>query len=267
MLKNLKNLVAGMALAVTPVIASDAAAQNFSYTEFQLHYGDGFKEPGIVLSPESKRTVITLEHLSLRPWGDFFFFVDNNRNHDLKGTGYRQSDQYGEIYAHASTKNWGANYGGGFLRDILLGGGVNQGTDFTALLLGPKFSFNMPGFRAFTFALYAYDQVVDPVNRNVDTGYQATIVWDAPFELGSQKFLFKGFMDYISERDFSGPFSGKLADQVIFSPQLRWDIGYAMGGKSDKNWLGLEYNYFKNKFGNTQGTNENSLTLFYATRF
>ncbi len=261
-------LAAGCALAVTPLLGgADAQAQGFSVTEFQLHYGDGFREPGLNLSPESKRTVITLEHLSIRPWGDFFFFIDNYVNSDLDGTGYRRTDQYGEIYAHASTKNWGANYGDGFLKDILLGGGINQGTDFTVGLVGPKFNLNVPGFRVFSFALYAYDVIDDPLNRDVDTGYQATIVWDAPFEIGSSKFLFKGFVDYISERDFGGPFTGTLADQVIFSPQLRWDIGHAMGGKSGKNWLGLEYNHFKNKFGNTNDEDENSLTLFYATRF
>ena len=253
-----KTLVAGLALAVTPFLgATNAQAQGFSTTEIQLHYGDNYLlgRNGI---NETQRSTITLEHFSARKWGDVFFFIDNFKDGD--GTG-RASDQYGELFVHFSGKNMGLSFGeDSFIKDVGLGLGVNQGTDFTVGLIGARANFNVPGFRVLSFGVYSYDTMTDPFGRDLDTTYQATVVWDRPFEVGNQKFQFKGFVDFIGER------GGSVAEQVVFSPQIRWDAGHAMGQKPGKFNLGIEYTHFKNKFG-VKAADENSASIFAAFRF
>lgn len=256
MRKYVKSLLAAGALAVVTALPQTAGAQGFSATEVQLHQGDGylFGRNGI---NETSRTTVTLDHITVRDWGDLYFFVDFFSDGD--GTG-RKSDQYGEIYMHFSGRNAGLSFGDGLIKDVALGASINQGTDFTAALIGPRVSFNVPGFRVLSLGLYAYDTVTDPFGRDLDTTYQATLVWDRPFDIGSQKFLFKGFADFIGER-------GQGVDnQILFSPQLRWDAGHAMGKKPGVFQIGLEYNYFENKFG-VASADEDSLSVFAAFKF
>lgn len=251
-----KSLLAAGALAVSAALPQTAAAQGFSATEVQLHQGDGYLlgRNGI---DETSRTTVTLDHITVRDWGDLYFFVDFFSDGD--GTG-RKSDQYGEIYAHFSGRNAGLSFGDGLIKDVALGVSVNQGTDFTAGLIGPRVSFNVPGFRVLSLGVYAYDTITDPFDRDLDTTYQATVVWDRPFDIGSQKFLFKGFVDFIGER------GAGVDNQILFSPQLRWDAGHAMGKKPGAFQIGLEYNHFENKFGVTTA-DEDSLSVFAAFKF
>lgn len=87
-----------------------------------------------------------------------------------------------------------------------------------------------------------------------------TAVWDAPFEIGSQKFKTQGFVDFIGAQ-------GKgVKSQIVFSPQLRWDIGHAMGRPENKIHLGVEYTHFDNKFG-VKGVDEDSASIFLGFRF
>ncbi|MBS9717778.1 hypothetical protein ACFFUT_10350 [Pseudohalocynthiibacter aestuariivivens] len=65
------------------------------------------------------------------------------------------------------------------------------------------------------------------------------------FEVGSQKFSAQGFVDFIGDQ------GAGVDGQIVFSPQLRWDIGHAFGGAENKYNLGLEYTHFINKFGVT----------------
>lgn len=252
----IKSLLAAGALALSAALPQTAAAQGFSATEFQLHYGDGYLL-GRNGPDETGRATITLDHITVRDWGDLYFFVDFFSDRDGIG---RESDQYGEIYAHFSGRNAGLSFGDGIIKDLALGVGINQGTDFTVGLIGPRVSFNVPGFRVLSLGVYAYDTMTDPFRRDLDTTYQATIVWDRPFDIGSQKFLFKGFVDFIGERG-----SG-VDNQILFSPQLRWDAGHAMGNKPGVFQIGLEYNLFENKFG-VSSADEDSLSLFAAFKF
>lgn len=165
------------------------------------------------------------------------------------------------MFAHLSGKNLGLSFGeDSFVKDVALGIGLNQGTDFTVGLIGARASFNVPGFRVLSLGLYAYDTTTDPLGRSLNTTHQATIVWDTPFDIGNQKFQFKGFVDFIGDR------GSNVSEQVVFSPQLRWDAGHAMGQKPGKFHLGIEYTHFKNKFG-VDAADENSTSVFAAFRF
>jgi len=254
----------GFAALALGLMGSGAANAGFSMTEVQLHYGDGYKVGSNstfpAFSETTGRATVTLEHFSTNDVGDLFFFVDFFvDSEDEVGTNLK-SDQYGEIYYTLHGKHFGLDTGDGFISGLDLQFGLNQGTDFSVALVGPRVNFNVPGFPVLSLAVTTYSNFVDPFDRSLDTTYQATIVWLAPFTIGNQKFSTQGFVDFIGDQG-----SG-VDDQILFSPQVRWDIGYAMGRPADKIALGLEYSYWKNKFGLT-GVDENSLSLFLGFKF
>jgi len=252
-----KNIAATAMVAVSMLAGS--GVQAFSTTEAQLHFGDGYRLERNGLD-ETARTTITLEHFTAFEHGDVFFFVDLFSDHDGPSTN-TQSSHYGEIYGHLNGSALGLSFGeSGFISDIGPDFGINQGDDFLVGLYGLRASFKVPGFNVFTFGVYAYDNVTDPFDRNLDTTYQATFVWNAPFEVGSQKFSAQGFVDFIGDQ------GAGVDSQIVFSPQLRWDIGHAFGGAENKYNLGLEYTHFNNKFGVT-GVHENSVSVFIAMKF
>ncbi|SLN49152.1 Nucleoside-specific channel-forming protein, Tsx [Roseovarius albus] len=252
-------VIAGLASA-TPVQA------NFSETEIQLHYGEDYKLGRNANFPDfdntTSRQTITLEHFSTNDIGDLFFFVDffqdNDKLEDDSGT---ESDQYGEIYYHLHGSQFGLNFGDSSpVSGLDLGVGLNQGTDFSVALAGPRLNFGIEGFRVLSLGVYAYNNFVDPFSRNLDTTYQATLVWDYPFAMGKQKFLMRGFVDFIGDQG-----SG-VEEQIVFSPQFRWDLGNAIKLNEDKLYLGVEYTHFNNKFG-VEGVDENSYSLFVSFKF
>jgi len=269
MIKRFRNLCAGVALAGGLAIGAPAFA-GFSTTEVQLHYGTKYKFGsnstfGGGFAENTDRETITLEHFSAGKYGTLFFFVDFFHDESTRAPGNVKSDQYGEIYGFLSAKTLGLNFGdGSFIKDVGVEVGINEGTDFLVGLIGPKVEFNVPGVQVLTFALYAYDNWNDPVvGRSPDTTYQATIVWGIPFDLGTQKFRFQGFVDFIGSQSNGG---FKIARQIVFSPQIRWDIGNALGTAENRFTLGIEYTHFQNKFG-AKTADENSASLFVAMRF
>lgn len=260
------NLLGGLAL-VAGLAAGNAAYAGFSTTEVQLHYGDGYRMGSNAnfatnFDEDTQRETITLEHFSTNDIGDLFFFVDfTHDENNNKIAGRDESDQYGEIYYHLHGSNFGLTFDeGSLIQGLDLGIGLNQGTDVSIGLAGPRLGLNIPGFNFFTLAVYAYDNFEDPFNRNLDTTYQVTAVWNAPFEIGSQKFVAQGFVDFIGSQDKG------VKSQIVFSPQLRWDIGHAMGRPENKIHLGVEYTHFDNKFG-IKGVDEDSASIFLGLRF
>ncbi len=265
---SLKHIKRGLSLATIALglMGSGAAHAGFSTTEVQLHYGGGYKMGSNAtfasgFGETTDRATITLEHFSTNDIGDLFFFVDFFvDSNDAPAAGRAESDQYGEIYYTLHGKQLGLNMGDGFVSALDFQVGLNQGTDFSVGLIGPRLSFNVPGFQVLSLALTTYTNFVDPFDRNLDTTYQATVVWAAPFDIGNQKFKTQGFVDFIGDQG-----SG-VDSQIVFSPQIRWDLGYAMGKPAGKVHLGVEYMHFKNKFGIT-GVDENAASVFLGFRF
>jgi len=263
----LKHIKQGLGLAALALglMGSGASHAGFSTTEVQLHYGGGYRMGSNATFPgfpqKTDRATVTLDHFSTNDIGDLFFFVDFFvDNNDAPAADRAESDQYGEIYYNLHGKQLGLDMGEGFIKALDFGVGLNQGTDFSVGLVGPRVSFNVPGFRVLTFALTTYTNFVDPFDRDLDTTYQATVVWDAPFDIGNQKFQAKGFVDFIGDQG-----SG-VDSQIVFSPQIRWDLGHAISRPAGKMHLGVEYTHFKNKFGIT-GVDENSASVFLGFRF
>ena len=115
--------------------------------------------------------------------------------------------------------------------------------NYLATYTGAYVDFNVTGV-PFLRAYLAY--TFDHSDFNEKNGWHADIMWSKPFEIGNQRFLFTGHMEWMQREanDF-----GPTEDWYLTQPQLRWDVGYALTGKKDVFQIGTEYQFWYNKLG------------------
>jgi nucleoside-specific outer membrane channel protein Tsx len=196
---------------------------------------------------------LTLQHAGGFKYGRNFFFVDMLRSNERDNNA---GEVYGEWYTSFSlSKIIGANLSAGIIRDVNVTAGVNYGAKNTGanprvFLPGITVDFNIPGFAFFNVDFLAY---VDHGNFKPDaattvancgghhTSLQITPSWKLPFNIGPTKWSFEGFLDHIGSR-------GTCETEILTQPQLRLDVGN-FWGKPDTLFVGIEYQYWHNKFG------------------
>jgi len=238
-------------LLPTAVIAEEKKLllwQDFSVSGL---YGGGFE-----VDPPDQGT-FTLEHASGWSFGDMFMFLD--WTHFNEDTFDGDDDAwYGEIGPRLSfNKIFNKNISFSIFqqdivvfKDVLFAAQWERGEDKDAtesILLGAGFDFDLSalGFiglnklKYFQFNIYARSDL-----HAADDGFedfQITIVTAFPFQIGKAKFLLDGFMDYVAGY-------GPQASNLHLNPQLKLDVGNFYG-HSDKFFIGIELDYWSNKFG------------------
>ncbi|WP_323761234.1 hypothetical protein [Maricaulis sp.] len=183
------------------------------------------------LGPE-ERTIITFEHAHASTVGDLFVFTDVTFEPD------GAIQVYGEITPRLSlSRLTGRDWQAGPVSDVLLAANYERGEGgVERYLAGAAIDLDLEGFRFFRVHAFLRD---DP-RRSGTTG-QLSIAWNRPFELGGEALLFEGFAD------LAGAEGPGVANQLLV-PRLLWDIG-AHHGASGRVFLGLEWQYWHNKFG------------------
>ena len=186
---------------------------------------------------DKDRTVATLEYLSVGTWGDVFFFYD----HIHSDNGYKED--YMELQPRIKViKNDNESH---FLGAYVATQWEHSETADN-FLIGPGFDFKFLSFQFLQLNFYYRN------NEKIDNNFQITPVWAIPFEVGNSEWLFDGFIDWTSKSD-------DAESSLNFTPQLKWNIGKEFG-ISRKLYLGIEYTYWKNKFG-IKGVDENNANL------
>ena len=153
---------------------------------------------------------------------------------------------YGEIYSTFSLgKILDKDLSFAIVKDIGITGGVNLGEDmnsplsgFRAWLYGVTVDFDLPGFDYFNVD-FLRQRVTEPAD--IGTSWQITPVWRFRFQIADTKWSLEGFADFIGK-------NGYFARQALAQPQLRLDIGDFFNN-SDHLYLGIEYQYWHNKYG------------------
>ena len=225
-------------LGISMSFSMSASAADWSNTEVMYLEGDGFHLGSKTPDTHAAKT-ITFQHASGWEYGDNYFYFDLTKEDD---DGASSSDIFGEYYTRLSYgKISGNGMSDGFIKDTLLIGGVNYGTNFRVNTLGIGFDLNIPGFDWASLSVQAYDVAQGSPGADKTT-YQITPAWSMPFEIGKAKFDFTGFVDII------GGTGGNTVAQILTQPQLRMDVGNFIG-KPNTLYVGVEYSYWKNKFG------------------
>jgi nucleoside-specific outer membrane channel protein Tsx len=211
-------------------------ADVFAWTSHNLQvlYGNDFQ-----LGDKSRPTM-TLEHSDGWQYGSNFFFVDMVDRNDVG------IELYSELYSYLSfNKISGLNSSFGIVKDISLMVGLNIGNkpesdSFKAYLLGLNFDLTNDWFNYLNLSVSAYKDD----NLKHKYGLQVTPVWSLPFELAGIKFKFRGFTDF----NFGNTNAAKNFS-ILSQPQLLLDVGDLADWKSDKVYIGTEYQHWHNKFG------------------
>lgn len=259
--------------AITSCIAvAPAYAADWSDTEIQYVSGSSYREPfnpGPNNDTDVKRYIITLQHASGHKLGRNFFFVDfltstsgepNNREH---------GEVYGEWYSSLSlSKLSGNKVEFAFVRDLNLTGGLNYGAKSNGAnprvwLYGVTADLAVPGFIFLNVDFLRYDDRghFAGFDQNNKATWQISPAWLSKFNLGATKWVFTGHIDWIGKRCETS----LCAKETLAQPELKLDVGNFFG-KPDTFYVGLEYNYWKNKFG-FKGLDESNPQLQVAWKF
>jgi len=241
------------AVLVLGTALSTSASAEMLWSDFSLSYLYG-SHYSTVYGGEDDRTYITVEHASGHSWGDNFLFIDRQMDHGTGADDDEDSSYYGELSPRLSFgKISGADLSFGPISDVLLASTWEAGDGFDNLLYGLGFDLDIPGFRYFNVNLYKVN------NDLVDDDEQLTLTWAYPFSVASQDFLIDGFLDWSSAAD-------DHKSEMNFTPQIKWNAGKLMGLESPL-YVGMEYAYWNNKYGNSDGKDERSASLLVKWHF
>lgn len=227
-------------------------------------YGKDFK-----IDPAIQQTV-TFEHASGWSVGDLFLFVDSiHYNSGRNGAGDSRTF-YGEISPRLSFgKLLDRPLSIGPVKDVLLAATYEFGEDdVDAYLLGPAVDLNLPGFDY--FQLNTYYRRPDG-NRDGRGVWQITPAWGYTIPVGNSNLLIDGYIDWVVDNDDS------YHANLHINPQIKYDLGKAMGWGVKHAYVGLEYDYWKNKYGIDDkgyvghdllgGTDQNTASLLLKVHF
>ncbi len=234
--------------------AGSALAAEWSDTSIGYRYGSRFAEP--FGRNDIQKNIVNLTHASGYKYGSNFLNVDL-LNSDAKDA--KAQEAY-VVYRH--TLDLGKVTGKSFAYGPVRGLGVTAGFDWNTkndpgyaskkrmLVLGPTVFFDVPGFlNASLVVLHESNKPVGVANRYTYDMHPALLLgWGIP--IGSTGFSFEGYTNWIASKG-KNEFGGGTATEFNFDAQIMYDLGVAMGMGKNSLKAGLEYQYWRNKFGNS----------------
>lgn len=234
------------------VLVFSLASLAFSGDILQWHdtsltglYGTGFE-----VDPETQQT-LTVEHANGWKWGDNFFFTDFTYFDGDQNSGKGTSSYYGEFSPRLSAgKILKKDLTVLFVKDWLLAGCYEFGKDGSGkdfgvqnYLIGAGVDLAVPGFDF--LQLNVYQRI--PHDGPGET-VQVTPVWKISVPVGKSTFICDGFIDWVVNSDES------YEQNLHICPQFKLDIGAFFNMKGGALLAGVEYDYWKNKYGIKDGS-------------
>jgi len=256
-------------LATTFAVSSQAAIWSSS----EVHYSSGDYLNSDNDKHDVTTSILTFQHASGHKYGDNFFFVDHSRVKDGNST------LYAEWYSNFSLGAISGNdMSFGMVKDVGLIAGFNFASDVdsTWFLPGVRLALDIPGFAFANLDMTAYNHVAggdksDGVFTVVDetSSYMLDFNWAYPFKMAGGSWSLEGHAEFIAGRDQINKYSydkagkatpTKLESWILIQPQLRFDLGEALGNEAGNFFVGVEYQYWKNKLG-AKDQNESTVQL------
>ena len=254
------------AAVLTTLATSAVLAADWSDTSMGYRQGSKFAEP--FNANDIAKNILNLNHASGYKYGSNFFNADVLLSDSKDPAGAGSSNGAQEIYIlyrHTLDleKLTGRPMKFGPIRGVGLTGGFDVNTKTDAgynskkrmLVAGPTLMFDVPGF--LNVGLLALWESNAPYNTfskkstpryTYDTHPMLTAAWAIP--LGKDTGLsFEGFANFIASKGKSESGADTAAETNI-DMQVMYDLSGLIGAKPKSLKLGLEYQYWKNKFGN-----------------
>jgi nucleoside-specific outer membrane channel protein Tsx len=254
--------------SIAPAIAAD-----WSDTAISWRYGNQFREP--FNNQAISKQIVGLTHASSNQYGGNFLNIEVLKSDSKDPSSAASTSGADEIYVvYRNTLDIGKISG----RDIHFGPvrgiGITGGLDLNAkndagynsrkrmFVLGPTFMMNVPGFlNVSLLALWesnnpsaspgAFNPGYPGHRYYYDMHPMLNAVWATP--LGSLPLSFEGYANFIASkgRDETGQ---QTAAETNIDMQVMYDLSAALGATKNTFRTGFEYQYWRNKFGNSNSS-------------
>lgn len=258
-------LATSLTALAAALLAPAVQAADWSDTSIGFRTGNKFAEP--FGSNDIKKNIINLTHASGYKYGTNFFNADFLMSDSKDPSSAGSSDGAHEVYiVYRHTLDLGAVTGSSFKYGPMRGLGLTAGFDANTktdagynskkrmLVLGPTVMFDVPGFLNVSLLLLKESNA--PYNTFTNTStprytYKThpmlTASWAIPVSQ-SIPLTFEGYANFIASKG-DNEFGGDTKAETNIDMQLMYDVSTLFGSKN-KFKVGIEYQYWKNKFGN-----------------
>ncbi|MBQ5946180.1 outer envelope protein [Massilia sp. ST3] len=251
--------------------ASTAQALDWTDNAISWRYGTRFAEP---FNPEHiNKHVIALTHASGYKYGSNYFNLDLLKSDSKDPRSLTDSSGAEEAYLlYRHTLDIGALSGRELRFGKVKGLGLTAGFDLNTkgdvgynsrkrmLVLGPTLMWDVPGFLNTSLLLLhesnapsgAFPPISGVAGRRYtfDNHPMLSASWGIPVAEG---WSFEGYANFISSKGLDEVGNPTSAETNI-DMQLMFDIGARYGQKKNRFRIGVEYQFWNNKFGNSRVT-------------
>jgi len=264
-------------MAIAASTALPVSAADWSDTAISWRYGQRFREP---FNPSDiKKNIFALTHASGYKYGSNYFNVDLLQSDSNDPASLNQTEGAQEAYVvYRHTLDIGALRGAPIAFGPVKGLGLVLGFDWNTkndvgynsrkrmLVAGPTLMWDVPGFLSTGILLVresnapsgAFPPISEVRSRyTYDYHSMFSASWGIPIpDSWASGWSFEGYLNYIAAKGRDEVGNGTGAETNL-DMQLMYDIGSRFGQPKNRFRLGLEYQFWNNKFGNTAATTGN----------
>ncbi len=260
-----KSAILGCALIAAGLSAAHAA--DWSDTYIGYRYGTSFGEP--FNNEDIAKNIFNLGHVSGYKYGTNFLNVDmllsDSKDPASPGSSsgaqeiyvvYRHTLDLGKITGRPESFKFGP------IRGVGLTAGFDANTKDDAgynskkrmLVAGPTVMLDVPGF--LNVSILQLWESNAPYNKfshtatdryDYDPHPMLNLAWGIP--IGSLPLSFEGYANFIASKG-KNEFGGGTKPETNIDMQVMYDASSLLGASKNTAKIGLEYQYWRNKFGN-----------------
>ena len=267
--KNFKRTVLFAALAICGVAAQ---AADWSDTSIGYGYGTKFQEP--FNGTDISKSIINLTHISGYKYGTNFFNADmllSDKNDPSAVGSTNGAHEVYVVYRHTLDlgKVMGTEYKFGPVRGLGLTAGFDFNTKTDAgynskkrmVVAGPTLMMDVPGFlNVSLLAMWESNQpsgydfnasaTYSTARYSYDVHPMISASWGIPFNVASVPLSFEGFANLIAPKG-NNEFGNKTGAETLIDAKVMYDASPVIGAAKNTFKVGVQYQYWHNKFGNT----------------
>ncbi|NRR30339.1 outer envelope protein [Oxalobacteraceae bacterium] len=255
-------------------LTATAQAADWSDTSISYRTGNDYSEP---FNPtDIKKNIFALTHVSGYKYGSNFFnadFLISDKNDPASLNQTSGAQEAYVLYRH--TLDIGKLRGADIKFGPIRGVGVTAGFDLNSkndvgynsrkrmLVVGPTLMWDVPGHLNTSVLLLresnapsgAFAPISNVTGRyTYKTHAMLAADWGIPL---SQLVSFEGFANFIASKG-KDEIGNDTGAETNIDMQVMLDVGALAGGPKNTFRVGIEYQYWRNKFGNTAATTGNN---------
>jgi hypothetical protein len=257
------------AIAALAAVGFAVHAADWSDTTLSERYGNSFQEPSD--AKKIGKHILNFTNVSGYSYGTNFFSVDlltSDANDPSAGTSGVGAQEAYALYRNTAdfSKIFSKDLSYGFVRSF----GATAGFDWNTkndsygskkqmAVVGPTVMFNVPGFANLS-VLELYESQYSNFNTtgsrySYNPHAALDLAFGIPFSIGPAKFSFEGYWDYIGSKGQLEPGGALSGRETHFDGRIMYDVSTILTAKPKTFQLGFEYEFWKNKFGDTVASN------------